>query len=39
MLLKIKLKIIEITGINSELSAVDFIDIIIKDYNYFTQQM
>jgi len=39
MLLKLKLKIIEITGINSELSATDFIDIIIKDYNYFTQQM
>ncbi len=39
MLLKLKLKIIEITGINSELNTVEFIDIILKDYNYFTQQM
>ncbi|UMB61581.1 RDD family protein [Lutibacter sp. A80] len=39
MLLKLKLKIIEITGINSELNTIDFIDIVLKDYNYFTQQM
>lgn len=39
MLLKLKLKIIEITGINTELNTIEFIDIILKDYNYFTQQM
>jgi uncharacterized RDD family membrane protein YckC len=39
MLLKLDQKIKEITEINSELNSVDFIDIVLKDYNYFTQQM
>lgn len=39
MLQKLKLKIIEITEISTELNAADFIDIVLKDYNYFTQQM
>ena len=39
MLLKLKLKIIEITEISTELNAPDFIEIVLKDYNYFTQQM
>lgn len=38
-LIKLHHKILEITEINSELNPVDFIDIVIKDYNYFTQQM
>ena len=38
-LIKLHHKIIDITEINSELNSVDFIDIVIKDYNYFTQQM
>lgn len=38
-LIKLHHKIIEITEINSELNSVAFIDIVIKDYNYYTQQM
>jgi hypothetical protein len=35
----LKQKIIEITNIKTEMKAVDFIDTIIKDYNFYTQQM
>ena len=38
-IVKLHKKIIEITGINSELKPTELIDIVIKDYNYFTQQM
>ncbi|SNR31369.1 RDD family protein [Lutibacter flavus] len=38
-IVKLHQKIIEITGINSDMKPIDLIDIVIKDYNYFTQQM
>lgn len=38
-LLKLHTKIIEITGITTEMKPTNFIDIVLKDYNYFTQQM
>ncbi len=37
-ILKLHLKIIALTGIKTEMQPINFIDIIIKDYNYFTQQ-
>lgn len=38
-ILKIHTKIIDITGITTDMKPIDFVDTIIKDYNYFTQQM
>lgn len=38
-ILKLHNKILTITGITTELNPVNFIDLIIKDYNYYTQQM
>jgi len=38
-IIKIHQKILEITDINSELKPVELIDVVLKDYNYFTQQM
>lgn len=38
-IVKLHAKVIELTGITTEMNPVDFIDIVIKDYNYFTQQM
>ncbi len=39
-LLKLKIKIEDVTGIKAkENSAKDFIDTILKDYNYYTQNM
>jgi len=38
-ILKLHLKLIELTGIKTEMQPINFIDLIIKDYNYFTQQM
>jgi uncharacterized RDD family membrane protein YckC len=35
----LKEKVILITDIKTDLKAVDFIDTIIKDYNFYTQQM
>ncbi|MCF6181511.1 RDD family protein [Lutibacter sp.] len=35
----IKEKIIELTEVKTDLRAVDFVNTIIKDYNYYTQQM
>ncbi len=35
----LKDKIIELTYIKTNLKSVDFVDIIIKDYNYYTQEM
>jgi len=32
-------KVTELTDIKTNLKSVDFIDIVIKDYNYYTQQM
>lgn len=29
----------KVTGINTELKAIDFVDVIIKDYSYYTQQL
>ncbi|WP_111707448.1 RDD family protein [Lutibacter citreus] len=36
---KLNEKVIEITGIKSDLKPIELIDLVIKDYNYFTQQM
>lgn len=38
VILKLHTKIEEITGIQTEQQPVQFVDTIIKDYNYFTQQ-
>lgn len=38
-IVKLHQKIIQITGISTEVKPIEFIDTIIKDYNYFTQQM
>ena len=38
-ILKIHSKIIELTDITTDMNPVDFIDTIIKDYNFYTQQM
>ncbi|SDX86097.1 Uncharacterized membrane protein YckC, RDD family [Lutibacter oricola] len=38
-ILKLHIKVTELTGITTDLKPVEFIDIIIKDYNYYTQQM
>ncbi|WP_456423560.1 RDD family protein [Lutibacter sp.] len=38
-ILKLHTKIIEITGITTEMKPSNFIDVVLKDYNYFTQQM
>lgn len=38
-ILKLHLKIIAITGIKTETKPTDFIDTILKDYNFYTQQM
>ncbi len=38
-ILKIHTKIIEITEITTDMKPVDFVDTVIKDYNYFTQLM
>jgi hypothetical protein len=35
----LKDKIIELTEIKTNLRSVDFVDTIIKDYNYYTQEM
>jgi len=37
-ILKLHIKLIELTGIKTEMKPIKFIDLIIKDYNYFTQQ-
>ena len=38
VILKLHNKIIGITDIKTELKPVEFVDIVIKDYNYYTQQ-
>ncbi|WP_298367139.1 RDD family protein [uncultured Lutibacter sp.] len=38
-IVKLHEKIIDLTGINSDLKPIELIDIVIKDYNYFTQKM
>lgn len=38
-ILKLHIKIIAITGINTKMQPVNFVDLVIKDYNFFTQQM
>jgi uncharacterized RDD family membrane protein YckC len=39
ILIKIHQKIVDLTGIQTQMKPIDFIDVVIKDYNYFTQQM
>lgn len=36
---KLHQKVVKLTGITTELKPVDFIALILKDYNYYTQQM
>lgn len=38
IILKLHLKIIEITNIKTDMQPLDFVDLVIKDYNYYTQQ-
>lgn len=38
-IVKLHAKVIELTGITTEMKPIDFVDVIIKDYNYYTQQM
>lgn len=38
-IVKLHAKVIELTGITTELQPVDFVDVVIKDYNYYTQKM
>ncbi|HKJ07128.1 MAG TPA: RDD family protein [Flavobacteriaceae bacterium] len=38
-ILKLNTKILSITNIKTELDAINFIDKVIKDYNYYTQRM
>jgi len=38
VIVKLQKKIIEITDIKTELASTDFVDVVIKDYNYYTQQ-
>jgi len=38
-ILKLHTKITDLTGIKTEMKPIDFIDLVLKDYNYFTQQM
>jgi len=38
VILKLYHKIIDITDIKTELKPIEFVDIVIKDYNYYTQQ-
>ncbi len=37
VIVKLHKKIIEITDIKTELKPIDFVDVVIKDYNYYTQ--
>ncbi|PIE49414.1 MAG: transporter [Flavobacteriales bacterium] len=36
-IIKLHNKIIEITNIKTDLDPIDFVDLVIKDYNYYTQ--
>jgi len=38
VIVKLHNKIIQITDIKTELKPIEFVDIVIKDYNYYTQQ-
>ena len=38
VIIKLHDKIIDITDIKTELRPIEFVDIVIKDYNYYTQQ-
>jgi uncharacterized RDD family membrane protein YckC len=37
IILKLHIKVIEITGIKTDMKPMEFIDTVIKDYNYYTQ--
>ncbi len=39
VILSLDKRIKEVTGINTTLKPVDFVDVVIKDYNYYTQKM
>lgn len=38
VILKLHDKIVDITGIKTDLRPTEFVDIVIRDYNYYTQQ-
>lgn len=38
-IIKLHTKVINLTGITTDLKPIKFLDTIIKDYNYYTQQM
>ncbi|MFY0604611.1 MAG: RDD family protein [Flavobacteriaceae bacterium] len=37
VILKLYTKVVDITGIKTDMKPMEFIDIVIKDYNYYTQ--
>ncbi|WP_372745879.1 RDD family protein [Lutibacter sp.] len=39
IIVKIHQKIVDLTDIQTDMKPIDFVDVVIKDYNYFTQQM
>ena len=39
VVLKLSEKIKEVTGIQTDLNAMEFVDIVVKDYNYYTQKL
>lgn len=38
VIVKLSDRIKEVTGISTELMAIEFVDVVIKDYNFYTQQ-
>jgi len=39
VILKLHVKVTDLLDIKTDMKPIDFIDVIIKDYNYYTQQM
>ncbi|PHR74684.1 MAG: transporter [Lutibacter sp.] len=39
VILKLHMKVTELLELKTEMQPIDFIDVVIKDYNYYTQQM
>ncbi len=39
IILKLHIKVTELLELKTDMQPIDFIDVVIKDYNYYTQQM
>lgn len=39
VILKLHVKVTELLDLKTDMQPIDFIDVVIKDYNYYTQQM